>query len=417
MNLTSLTKENVLVRFLQKVLLVIGILLFICLGAVKKSHGLVYTITDLGTLGGSYSYGLGINSSGQVVGSSALIGDTAEHAFFYSGGVMTDLGTLGGSYSWAWGINNSGQVMGWSLIPGDYKWHAFLYSGGVMTDLGTLGGSYSDGWGINNSGQVVGGSTIPGDTDWRPFLYSGGVITDLNTLLPSGSGWILHEANAINDKGQIVGYGEINDEIHAFLMSPINNTPPKALCKDVTVPVESGLCTADTSIDGGSFDPDGDPTTVVQSPAGPYPLGDTSVTLTVTDASGASDSCTATVTVVDTDAPMIGAVSASPNVLWPPNHKMVAVAVIANATDNCSAAPVCKIVSVMSNEPVNGLGDGDTAPDWMVSGDLAVKLRAERSGIGSGRIYTITVGCADASGNSSSNMTVVTVPKDQGKKK
>ena len=99
--------------------------------------------------------------------------------------------------------------------------------------------------------------------------------------------------------------------------------------------------------------------------------------------------------------------------LWPPNHQMVAVAVTARAIDNCSAAPVCKILSVISNEPVNGHGDGNTAPDWVITGDSVVNLRAERSGKGSGSVYTITVGCADASGNSSSKMTMVTVPKDK----
>jgi len=201
------------------------------------------------------------------------------------------------------------------------------------------------------------------------------------------------------------------------LVDIITNKPPVAVCKDVTVATQSGLCTADASIDDGSFDPDGDPFTLVQSPAGPYPLGNTSVTLTVTDPSGASSSCSATVTVVDQEAPVIGEVSASPNILWPPNHKMVAVAVIANGTDNCNTAPACKIVSVMSNEPIDGLGDGDKAPDWMITGDLAVNLRAERSGVGSGRIYTITVECADTPGNSSSKTTMVTVPKDQCKKK
>jgi len=71
---------------------------------------------------------------------------------------------------------------------------------------------------------------------------------------------------------------------------------------------------------------------------------------------------------------------------------------------------------VNSNEPVNGLGDGDTAPDWIITGDLTVNLRAERSGIGNGRIYTITVTCKDACGNSSVGSTTVTVPHDQEQK-
>ena len=53
-------------------------------------------MTNLGTLGGYYSLGLGINDSGQVVGASSLTENLGEHAFLSSGGMMTDLGTLGG---------------------------------------------------------------------------------------------------------------------------------------------------------------------------------------------------------------------------------------------------------------------------------------------------------------------------------
>jgi len=48
-------------------------------------------------------------------------------------------------------------------------------------------------------------------------------VINLNALLPSGSGWNLYAAEAINDQGQIVGYGLINGQenpVHAFLMTP-----------------------------------------------------------------------------------------------------------------------------------------------------------------------------------------------------
>lgn len=194
----------------------------------------------------------------------------------------------------------------------------------------------------------------------------------------------------------------------------ITNLPPNALCQDVIVPTEPGLCTAGASVDNGSFDPDGDPITLDQTPPEPYGLGDTEVTLTVTDDNGATDTCDATVTVEDQEPPEISSVTANPNKLWPPNHKMVPVVLAVDATDNCDS--VCQIALVESNEPVNGLGDGNTAPDWIITGDLTVKLRAERSGTGSGRIYTITVECTDQSGNSSTDTTTVTVPHDKGKK-
>ena len=122
--------------------------------------------------------------------------------------------------------------------------------------------------------------------------------------------------------------------------------------------------------------------------------------------------------VQDTTPPTIHSLSASPSVLWPPNHKMVEVAVTVAAEDICDAAPVCQIVDVTSNEPINGLGDGDTEPDWEVTGDLTVlDLRAERSGVGSGRVYTIHIECADLSGNTATATVDVSVPHDRGKGK
>jgi len=135
-------------------------------------------------------------------------------------------------------------------------------------------------------------------------------------------------------------------------------------------------------------------------------------TWTAVDHYGNESSATQIIQVVDTTAPVIQSVAAAPNVLWTPNHKMVEVAVTVKATDNCTAS-VCKIISVLSNEPVNGLGDGDTTPDWIITGDFTVDLRAERSGKGNGRIYTVTVSCTDECGNSSVGNTTVTVPHDQ----
>ena len=71
-----------------------------------------YSITGLGTLGGTLSNAYGINNSGQIVGDSVISNNNTSHAFLYSGGVMTDLGTLGGTFSTAVGINDNGQIVG-----------------------------------------------------------------------------------------------------------------------------------------------------------------------------------------------------------------------------------------------------------------------------------------------------------------
>jgi hypothetical protein len=181
-----------------------------------------------------------------------------------------------------------------------------------------------------------------------------------------------------------------------WVLAVASNRPPTAVCQNVTV-AAGPACTAAASIDVGSFDPDSDAITLTQSPPGPYPLGTTLVTLTATDPAGLSSSCTATVTVVDQTPPVINSIAASPNTLWPPNHKMVPVMVTADATDDCGA-PSCKIISVTSNEPAGA--DGVATDDAVITGGLTLNLRAERSGFGSGRIYTILIQCTDGSGNS-----------------
>jgi probable HAF family extracellular repeat protein len=88
----------------------------------------------------------------------SLTAEGQAHAFLWANGAMTDLGTLGGSYSVARSINPSGMVVGYSeTAEGDQR--AFLWVDGVMTDLGTLtGSSNSVAWGINARGEIVGES-------------------------------------------------------------------------------------------------------------------------------------------------------------------------------------------------------------------------------------------------------------------
>ena len=90
------------------------------------------------------------------------------------------------------------------------------------------------------------------------------------------------------------------------------NLIPVALCRNVTVSADSA-CTANASIDNGSYDPIGDSITFVQSPPGPYPIGSTNVVLTVFDSGGASSLCSGTVTVIDDRPPITRNIAISPN--------------------------------------------------------------------------------------------------------
>jgi hypothetical protein len=147
-----------------------------------------------------------------------------------------------------------------------------------------------------------------------------------------------------------------------------------------------------------------------------FPLGPTLVTCSALDSLEHETTGTFFVTVLDTTPPQILSATASPDTLFPPNHNMVAVTLSVVATDLVDPAPIVKIVSVTSNQPVNGTGDGDTAPDWNVTGALTVDLRAERSP-GSDRVYTITVEATDATGNTAAYDVLVRVPQSSSKRR
>ena len=169
----------------------------------------LYNVTDLGTLPGFVaSTATAINNSGQIVGSSfglitfggnrsPLPGDS----FLYSGGSMTDLGVAN---TQANAINQAGVVAvapALNLITFTSD-HSFLYNGGTVQDIGTLGGLESYAAGINNNRQVVGWANTQSGNQ-HAFLYTNSGMSDLGTL----AGWNSSFATAINDQGEVVGYG------------------------------------------------------------------------------------------------------------------------------------------------------------------------------------------------------------------
>lgn len=286
------------------------------------------------------------------------------------------------------------------------------------------------------------------------------------------------------------------------------NEPPIAVCQDVTRSAD-GSCQAAVApeeVDGGSSDPEGFPLTFSLSPPGPYPLGDTVVTLTVADDRQETDTCEATITVeddsppevtapapitlecnstggvplgdpdvqawlamatavdncdgslpVDNDAPPLfpsacppgqatmvtfSATDSSDNTgtdtssitvqdttppdlacsvqvdeLWPPNHKWTDVGLDVVATDTCDGAPPSISIGVTSDEhPATAPGSGgpNHCPDAIVGTDGSVQLRAERSGAGDGRVYSINVTATDSCGNVAACSTQVGVPHHPG---
>ena len=267
---------------------------------------------------------------------------------------------------------------------------------------------------------------------FAPISTNGGVIVGNATLAPANETALLNGQLYINIHTAANTAGEIRAQlIQSTNSSPTITCPANAEieCEDHETPVE---------LVAHVEDPDGDPLLVVWTidgvakPSISVPSGGTTtsadvpfttdldvgphtVSVSVSDGTSVAVSCTATITVVDTVAPVIKSVKATPNSLWPPNHKMKNVNVKTVAEDACGDV-TWKIISVSSNESENGNGDGNTGPDWVIVDKDTVQLRAERSGNGDGRIYTITVEATDESGNTATDTVEVTVPHSKGKK-
>ncbi|HWP31520.1 MAG TPA: hypothetical protein VNK96_07345 [Fimbriimonadales bacterium] len=184
-----------------------------------ESDGMI----NLGTLGGSYSYARGINAGGQITGTAAIASGDAR-AFRWTEGVgMENLGTLPGHIlSNGLGINDAGDVVGYSSQTGT-TYLAFVYKDGVgMTELVGLYNYDNRARDINNLGDAVGHSWLsPDGSTAQAVIWRDGAVYNLNDLLEGGAGWHLIDAYAINDSGEIVGYGKLNDETRAYKLTPV----------------------------------------------------------------------------------------------------------------------------------------------------------------------------------------------------
>ena len=109
--------------------------------------------------------------------------------------------------------------------------------------------------------------------------------------------------------------------------------------------------------------------------------------------------------------PVCTAVTAGPN-LWPPNHKLRTIT-LSGATDPDGNPLTWNVTGVTQDEPTNGLGDGDTAIDAVLGSGNTLQVRAERSGLGDGRVYRIAVTVTDGLGGSCTGVARIGVPHDQ----
>jgi uncharacterized protein (TIGR03437 family) len=207
--------------------------------------------TILPLSGASEGVAFGISPSGDWI-AGGTVNEVAQQlaslkgALWHNGTFQALPSVPSFDYASATSVNDSGMAAGMGftfdfteLVDPNASGHAVLFNNGAVTDLGTLpADKNSAGLGINNSGTVVGYSTTqtpdlslffgallePASASSHAFVYINGAMYDLNRQLVNGSGWQLTSAAAINNAGQIVGTGIIQEQQHAFLLTPV--TPP-----------------------------------------------------------------------------------------------------------------------------------------------------------------------------------------------
>jgi endo-1,4-beta-xylanase len=246
------------------------------------------------------------------------------------------------------------------------------------------------------------------------------VVADSNTVMSGHdvSYTITVTNNRDNDQEPILS---TDDDLPAENVSLVDAIPAGTVFKSLSAPA-GWSCTTPAAGDVGSVNcrvaslPPGASAqfNLIVTVACPTPnnteiANSAAVASTTRDPNTAPNNTASVNVMVSNPPPVISGLSVDKTVLWPPNHMMAPVALRYSVGDNCDAS-LKPVITISSNEPVDGTGDGDTSPDWEVIDTNHVLLRAERSGNGSGRIYTITLTVTDSAGSSSSSSVIVRVP-------
>ncbi|MDD5558597.1 hypothetical protein [Candidatus Methylomirabilis sp.] len=206
-----------------------------------------------------------------------------------------------------------------------------------------------------------------------------------------------------------------NQEAPKSLTIRVDKTPPMVTASRTPNPNASGWSNTDVVV---SFNCS-DGLSGVESCSAPMVLtaerAGQSATGTAEDKAGNKATVMVSGINIDKTPPVISGLPVPGCTIWPPNHRLVQVATV-TASDALSGLTAASPAVVgVSNEPESGLGDGDIASDIVITGGT-VQLRAERSGTGTGRIYTLTATASDLAGNPATARATCMVPHDQRQK-
>ena len=203
--------------------------------ATLWTSGQATLLPNTGGLGPYWAFA--INNSGQIIGRREAAGGATE-AVIWEGGVLKSLPDLGGSYASPTRINDAGMITGGAFVrvtPTEAQLRPVVWTGPshqVMEIASFPGGLFSTAEDLNASGQIVGKVDITLEGGSLALLWpsASSAPRNLNTMIPPGTGWILQRATAINDAGQIVGWGMRSGVAgqRAFLLTPVPSTCPPA---------------------------------------------------------------------------------------------------------------------------------------------------------------------------------------------
>jgi len=267
------------------------------------------------------------------------------------------------------------------------------------------------------------------------WLQVGGPMVDLHdadTPYPTFTAPLVSFGGEVLTFEVTVSDGEASDTNFVdVVVENINHGPTADAGTDQTRN-EGALVTLDGT---ASSDPDGDwlmyawtqtggPVVTLSGAAGPTPTFTAPLVgspgtllyfqLVVDDGYGGVDDDEVVISIQDLNSPpACGLARPDRPMLWPPNHKLVRVNIV-GVTDPENDHITVTVTGVTQDEPLDGLGDGDTAPDAVIQGS-AVLLRAERAGGGNGRVYRVHFSADDGAGGTCTGSVTVCVPHDQGR--